>query len=82
MSNPEMNLLNNNSARTTGQYYWLASPYGFNFNDAHARYVYPSGALDYSDVNLTYGARPAVSLATGTEYSEGDGSMARPFIVN
>ena len=83
MSNPEMNLLNNNSARTTGQYYWLASPSYFYRYNAGARIVSASGGLyNYYVNNNSNGARPAVSLATGTEYSEGDGSMARPFIVN
>ena len=82
MSNPEMNLLNNSNIRKTGQNYWLASPRYWSSSDAYARLVFPLGALEFLDVNFAFGARPAVSLAPLTEYSEGNGSMARPFIVN
>ena len=82
MSNSEMNLLANSNIRKTGQNYWLASPYSFNGYDAVVSYVKTSGVLDKYYVNRTLLARPIVSLVPLTEYVDGDGSMARPFIVN
>ena len=81
MSSPEMNILNNSNARKTGQVYWLASPNYFNDSSARGRYVYTGGNMGYYYVNDVYGVRPAVSLTPGTRYSDGDGSMANPYIV-
>ena len=84
MSYIEMNLLNNSNARKTGQYYWLASPVGFNYFSGHyAREwdVSGNGDMNSGHVDSTYGVRPAVSLAPGTEYSDGDGSMENPYVV-
>ena len=80
MSAPEMNTLQSN-ARETGQSYWLASPRSFSDGNAFGRVVYKNGRMDYYSVYDTYGVRPAVSLATGTEYSKGDGSMRNPYYV-
>ena len=82
MSSPEMNILNNSNARKTGQSYWLASPFYFDGNSALVRYVYAFGSMNYDGVMYTYGVRPAVSLTPGIEYSDGDGSMANPYIVD
>jgi len=81
MSSPEMNILNNNNARKTGQYYWLASPFYFGSNFAHGRVVLTSGNMDSYGVYNALGVRPAVSLTPGIEYSDGDGSMANPYKV-
>lgn len=82
MSSPEMNLLNQVNTRDTGEYYWLASPYCFNFNDARGRRVNSSGSWGSNSVSGPYGVRPAVSLTSGIEYFEGDGSMASPYKVD
>ena len=82
MSSPEANILNNSNARKTGQWYWLASPYYFYNFSAGGRYVNASGAVNYNYVNDSLGVRPAVSLTPGIEYSDGDGSMANPYIVD
>ena len=82
MTTPEMKLLGYNSIRATGQLYWLASPYNFYYDNARVRYVYFYGDVYYSIVNNTDGARPSVSLASGTEYSTGTGSVTDPYIVD
>ena len=83
MSSPEANLLNNSSARKTGQWYWLASPYFFNTGSgAFGRYVDTNGGIGYYYVNYTNGVRPAISLKPGTEYSSGTGTMDDPYIVS
>ena len=82
MSSPEMNLLNQANARKTGQYYWLASPYYFSTVSAYGRGVFTHGSWTIDNVSNAYGVRPAVSLVSGIEYSEGDGSMAKPYMVD
>ena len=82
MSSPEMNILNNNNARKTGQWYWLASPYLFNTGSgAFGRFVVTNGSMNYYYVNYTNGVRPTISLKPGTIYSNGDGSMTNPYVV-
>ena len=82
MSAPEMNLLNNSNIRKAGEYYWLASTSSFGNYDAYVQYVASLGDFSYNYVVYTNGTRPSVTLAPLTEYVDGDGSMARPFIVN
>ena len=79
---PETYLLNNSNIRKMGQYYWLASPRNFVFNNAHECYVSSIGNIGGASVDNAYGLRPSVSLATGTEYTSGDGSMANPYVVD
>jgi len=81
MSSSEMYIINNNNARKTGQYYWLASPSSFEYSRAVGRYVHSGGYMGIADLGIAYGVRPSVSLATGTLYTSGDGSMANPYIV-
>ena len=81
MSYREMNLLNNN-IRKTGQDYWLASPYVFDYEYAHEFHVYTTGGLYVNLVNHAYGARPVISLKPGIEYSDGDGSQDHPYIID
>ena len=73
--------MNNSSAQKTGQAYWLASPRCFDSGSARVRNVGTNGYMDGYGVGYTYGVRPAVSLTPGTRYSDGDGSMANPYIV-
>ena len=80
-SNPEMNLLNNSTARKTGVYYWLGSPYYFDSYNARVRYVDLNGDLYSLDVYHAYGARVVVSLNSGTVPASGSGTMADPYII-
>ena len=82
MSSPETNILNSTNARKTGQDYWLASPDYFNGYCAVGSYVRTGGIMGSYNVSIALGVRPAVSLATGTLYTSGDGSMANPYIVS
>ena len=81
MSSPEMNLLNQANARKTGQIYWLASPGFFTFVYAYGRRVSTNGSWADGSVDADPGVRPAVSLVSGIEYSEGDGSVTNPYVV-
>ena len=67
---------------TSGNWYWLASPFRFNGIYADGRVVDSTGYLSYYDVYVAGGVRPAVSLKPGTEYTSGDGSYTNPFVVN
>ena len=82
VSSPEMNLLNNNYARNTGQPYKLGSPYEFQNYNTIFTIVDSNGSIvtDYVDYNR--GVRPAISLIPGIEYIDGDGSMTNPYIVD
>ena len=80
MSYREMNLLNNNKALATGQYYWLASPSYFS-NGAYGYSVNSNGAISMYGIYNRTGVRPAVSLVPSTLYSDGDGSMESPYVV-
>ena len=78
---PEMNLLGNNALRASGEHYWLASPRFFDGNNARGSNVGTTGYLSNYLVSSDFGVRPSVSLAPGTEYSSGDGSMSNPYVV-
>ena len=94
-TSPEMKLLGRSTLtylsnlRKTGHLYWLASPFDFRRNYAFVRYITVSGNLNGEDNNsVTYhveyahGVRPVISLIPGIEYSEGNGSMETPYIVD
>ena len=84
MSMSEMEFLNNVNARKSGQTYWLDSAYYFYSSRANVREVNMDGILVQGTlyVDSANGVRPAVSLTPGTRYSDGDGSMANPYIVD
>ena len=85
MTLPEASLLNNSNVRKTGQPSWLLSPHNFNgsyVNGANGRYVSSDGTLGRTSVGIADGARPLVSLKSGTEYSRGDGSASNPYVVD
>mgnify|MGYP004458284265 FL=1 len=82
MSYREMDLLGNDNARSTVKIYWTVSPFLFQGTSAGSRVVKADGSLSggyylYSAV----GVRPAISLKPSTEYVDGDGSMANPYII-
>ena len=75
----EMYLLNNSKLKSSGQSYWHVSPTSFS---NMAAYVWTStSGQSYSSVDSVRGVRPSISLKPGTEYVDGDGSMAHPYIV-
>ena len=84
MTSPEMNILNYDSARKTGQDYWLGSPDYFDNLGAYVRKVSAAGSMSNGSVaalNGDSGVRPSVSLIPNIKYSSGDGSMVNPYIV-
>ena len=80
MSVGEANLIGS-TLRTTGENYWLGSPYGFINSDANDFFVPISGSLGGTYVTVSLGVRPVVSLKPGTEYVDGEGSGDDPFLV-
>jgi len=70
------------SPHASGSYYWGLSPNDFYYNYAYGYNVSPYGRAYSNRVNDTNGVRPAVSLRAGIEYSSGDGSSAKPFVVD
>ena len=80
---PEMNLLNNDVIRKSGQQYYLMSPHAFYGADIHVGSVGSNGNLKDDTVgNAAEGFRPAVALKPGTEYVSGDGSTSNPYVVD
>lgn len=82
MSLDEMNLLNNDNARNNSYFsgYWLMSPAAFYLSGAMQTEIQSNIGLDYVEYNN--GIRPAISLASGTGYTSGDGSMEKPYVVD
>ena len=82
MSYREMNLLGNNNVRKSRDYYWLISPGTYSAYNPTIWDISGRGSLGrYSSPTSANGVRPAISLKPGTEYVDGDGSMASPYIV-
>ena len=81
---PEMNLFNNNKARSVGNStfhsYWLATPNSYGVGVSSSR-VYYSGYIENSLTTSVQGIRPSISLIPGITYTKGDGSMASPFVI-
>ena len=82
MSVRELNILNNPNIRKTGQGYWLGSPYNFSLDSTFEWYNHSDGYLKQENNYFSKGVRPAISLKPDTEYVDGDGSMANPYIVD
>ena len=69
----------------TGQAYWTMSPYNFRSSNrrAYVFYVHSSGDLYDSYVTwIVGGVRPVVNLKADTQFSEGNGTSDKPFVVS
>ena len=63
---------------------WLLSPNNWNGSNANVFNVNGSsnpGYLSNTNVNLTNGVRPAISLKSCIKYSTGDGSASAPYTI-
>ena len=74
-----------NGSSTGTNWWWLLSPYNLNGSRYAAVFgvngsSYP-GRLNGSDVNLTNGVRPAISLKSCVKTSGGDGSASAPYTI-
>ena len=81
-SRAEMNLSSYNykSIIMSGNSYWLGSPLSYeNFTNVYS--VLADGGYAGSNVAVSFGVRPVVSLKPGTQYASGDGSKNNPYIV-
>ena len=80
---PELNLLNNDLVRTTGNYYWLMTPCWVNELYGRGMSINPSGGFStYYNSTHAMGVRPVVSLTPKTRFASGTGSMEDPYIVD
>ena len=64
--------------------YWLMSPSHQIYEQNDGYYSTPSSQYQYissSLINKSYGVRPAISLAPGTVYFDGDGTIDNPYII-
>ena len=85
LSSPEANLLGK-TARTSGSDYWLMSPNSWRddgINWIGVRYVNGSGLIYNYYCNITNNrtVRPVISLKPNTEYTEGNGTYTKPYII-
>ena len=74
-----------NGSSTGTNWWWSLSPYNLNGSGYAAVFgvngsSYP-GRLNGSDVNLTNGVRPAISLKSCVKTSGGDGSASAPYTI-
>ena len=74
---------NSNYYLYTGQWYWLLSPSYFSNDRAYGFYVvyYSGNLITHYYVFDSLGVRPSVSLAKGTRYSSGDGTIYYPYVI-
>jgi hypothetical protein len=79
LSEAERAMMYDGFART-GQYWWLGSPYSFDFGTANGRNVYASGSNSGNSVYNSFGLRPAIVLKPGVEI-EGLGTYDEQYIV-
>ena len=73
-----------NGSSTGSTYWWLLSPYHWNYGLAVVFNVYGSsnpGFLDNYGVSNAFGVRPAISLKSCTLYSTGNGSASDPYTI-
>ncbi len=82
ISSNELNLLGGSLARVTGSAYWTMTPNYYGPDVADVRFIASNGYLSYNYAYKNYGVRPAISLASGTSYVSGDGSMTNPYVVD
>ena len=79
----ERDLLYNNIIFSTGSSYYLMSPSSFGETEARIFHIYSyNDSRTDSNVNVSLGVRPVVSLKPGTEFVSGDGSKDNPYIVD
>ena len=71
-----------NSPLSSKAYNWTLSPHYFRYSSAYGYFVDSYGTLSGNGVYSAYGVRPAVSLRTGIEYLEGNGTAESPYIVD
>lgn len=79
----EVNLAGASGFLKTSSAFWTMSPYGFyrSSNAAFINVVRNGSLAQVSSLSSIVYARPAVSLASGTEYISGDGSAENPYVV-
>ena len=81
ISQSEMKLLNNSKAQKGAFHYWiLASGYYRYF--AYGRAIDSLGIGRDEFYTSNHSIRPAISLISGIRYTDGDGSVTNPYIVD
>lgn len=74
--------ISSKSPNGSGSTYWGLSPYYFSNYGAIGYNVDSYGNCYNNRVTSAFDVRPAVSLRAGIEYSSGDGSVEKPFVVD
>jgi len=73
----------NDYAEIEEEYWWSLSPAGTSYgtNDASDVFYIDGTLFDIDYVHYNYGFRPAVSLATNTTITGGEGTQIKPYII-
>ena len=80
LSNQELSIFKQDTARQSKSNYWLISPKLYNSSSAISRMDF-NGYINSQNVYFNNGVRPSISMTPGTRYSSGDGSMSNPYVV-
>lgn len=65
----------------TTQNWWLPSPDYFGYNNVHMLETISSGYLYHDPVTYSRVVKPAISLKSGTKFSDGNGTPTNPYYV-
>ena len=74
-----MHQSNNDTSKSS--YEWTLSRIGASSSTFDAWIIYSVGNVNNFSVHYSYGARPVFYLTTDTKFSDGDGSLENPFII-
>ena len=82
MSFPEINLLNQNSARVASDTYWLITPGKYADSSSMLDSVSKGGGIYNRFAQESVLVRPSISLVAGIKYSRGNGSTTNPYVAD
>ncbi|MEG0799428.1 MAG: hypothetical protein RSG51_03310, partial [Bacilli bacterium] len=83
-NSPDSYLYDNAKRSAAVGYWWVSSPFGYNYGYANVFFVYGSdypGQLNANSVNYGWGLRAVISLASDTLTVSGNGTQASPYAI-
>ena len=72
---------NNSYYLYNNTYFWTMSPAGFSGSNSYVWFVYASGRVNYSNVNITRRLRLVLNL-TADALATGSGTSSDPFVIS
>lgn len=73
----------NNGYLSNGTAFWTMSPNNFNYGGAYMLNVAADGDLDYYGGYTAngYSVRPVITIKSGTQIADGDGTSGNPYVI-